>query len=185
MIGSSKSDCDTFGPKHIWYPTNLVPMDKWSPKFGLHGQMVPRIFRLSKGDRLWGSKNMGTKLVGDHLSRGIEIFGIICLWGSKFLELFVYGDQNFGDRIWWGLFVQGDQYGDHLSKGTGSGVPEVRGSNGFGTKCVAPKWFHKLLFNEPFKFFKPTFFLCLYNSSFLQKNPFLDSYLWRFTWWAH
>ena len=34
--------------------------------------------------------------------------------------------------------MQGDQfYGDRLSSGTVSPGPEVRGSNGFGTKCVA------------------------------------------------
>ena len=45
---------------------------------------------------------------------------------------------GIGDRIWWGPFVQGDQFnGDRLSRGTASGGPEVRGSNGFGTKCVA------------------------------------------------
>jgi hypothetical protein len=33
--------------------------------------------------------------------------------------------------------VQGDQfYEDRLSRGTGSGGPEVRESNGFRTKCV-------------------------------------------------
>ena len=40
----------------------------------------------------------------------------------------------------WGPFIHGDQiFGDHLSMGTGSGEPEVWGSNGFGTKCVAAK----------------------------------------------
>ena len=45
---------------------------------------------------------------------------------------------GIGNRIWWGPFFQGDQfYGDRLSRGTRSGGLEVRGSNGFGTKCVA------------------------------------------------
>ena len=64
---------------------------------------------------------MGTELVGDHLARGIKFWGTICLWG----------------RIFWGRFVQGDQfYGDGLSRGTGSRGQEVQGSNGFGTICV-------------------------------------------------
>ena len=58
------------------------------------------------GDRLWGSRNTGTEMVGDHLSKGTE-------------------------------FVGGQFYGDRLSRGTGSRGPEIRGSNGFGTKCVA------------------------------------------------
>jgi hypothetical protein len=34
-----------------------------------------------QGDRLWGSGNMGTKLVGDRLSRaGSVFFGTICRW---------------------------------------------------------------------------------------------------------
>ena len=48
------------------------------------------------------------------------------------------------DQIGWGPFVQGDQcYGDRLSSGTESGGPEVRGPNGFGTKCVAAPTIHK------------------------------------------
>ena len=54
-------------------------------------------------------------------------------WGP-----FVQVDHILGDRIRWGPLVQGDQfYEDHLSRGTESGGPEVRGSNGFRTKCVA------------------------------------------------
>ena len=60
---------------------------------------------------------MGTKLVGDHLSRGTKLVG----------------DQVLGDHLSMGTkFV-----GDHLSRGTESGGPEVQGSNEFGTKCVA------------------------------------------------
>ena len=61
---------------------------------------------------------------------GIRKYGDWIGWGP-----FVQGDQ-----IWWGQFVQGDQlYGDILSRGTGSGGPEVWGSNWFGTKCVAAR----------------------------------------------
>ena len=45
-----------------------------------------------------------------------------------------YGPRTFGSP----QLVQGDQFnGDRFSRGTGSGGPEVQGSNGFGTKCVA------------------------------------------------
>jgi hypothetical protein len=48
------------------------------------------------------------------------------------------GIRKYGDRIGWGPFVQEDQfYGDRLSTGTGSRGLKVRGSNGFGTKCIA------------------------------------------------
>ena len=38
----------------------------------------------------------------------------------------------FGDHLSTGT----EFHGDPLSRGTGSGGPEVRASNGFGTKCV-------------------------------------------------
>ena len=36
---------------------------------------------------------MGTKLVGDHLSRGINFMGIVCPGGQK------VGDQKSGDQM--------------------------------------------------------------------------------------
>ena len=136
-------DCDTFGPKWIWssdiwsptigpqlispsgqtVPKRFSPHGQiGTPKFGLHGQMVPNQF-------------------GPPGQMVLRIFcfssGTGCgdpeIWGPNFWGPFVHGH-----RIWWGLSVQRDQfYGDHLSRGTESGVPEVRGSNGFGTKFVA------------------------------------------------
>ena len=51
------------------------------------------------------------------------------------------GDPKYGDQIGWGPFVQGDQfYEDRLSRGTGSGGPEIWGSSGFGTKWFAAPW---------------------------------------------
>ena len=51
------------------------------------------------------------------------------------------------------MFVQGDQfYGDHLSRGTGSGGLKVRESNGFGTKLctsVINKTFTVVLILQP------------------------------------
>ena len=78
--------------------------------------------RLSRGTKLVGDRlSRGTKLVGDHLSRGTKFLGTICPGG---------------------LEVRGTR--DRMSKrtrclGTGCGGPEVRGSNGIGTDCVAAR----------------------------------------------
>ena len=77
-------------------------------QFGPTGQMVPRIFSLSRGTSC-DDLRMGTKFVGDHLSRGTKMVGDRLSRGTKL-------------------------FGDQLSMGTKSGGPEVRGSNGFGTK---------------------------------------------------
>ena len=83
--------------------------------------MVPRIFRLCRGTGC-----------GDPEIQGLNWLGTICPGGPNFGGPFVHGDRGG-----WGPFVQGNQfYGDRLSRGTGSRGPEVRGSNGFGTKCV-------------------------------------------------
>ena len=148
---------------HIWSQTQMVP-DIWSPtigpqligpsgqrvpnQFGLHGQMVPKN---SVPIHKWSSTNLvpldrwsleysvsprgqavGIWKFGDQIGWGPNRLGPICPGWPIFLGSFVHEDQ-----IWWGSFVQGDQfYWDHLSRGTGSGGPEVRVSNGFGTKCV-------------------------------------------------
>ena len=84
------------------------------------------------------NKKLGTKQLGTVCPEGLRVcgpnwLGTVCPLGSNFWGPFVKGD-----RIGWGPFVQGDQFnGDRLSRGTGSGGPEVRGSNGFGTKCAA------------------------------------------------
>ena len=87
-------------------------------------------------------------------SSGQMVLGIIRFSGGH-----AVGMRKYGNKIGWGPFVEGDQiFGDHLSMGTefygdclsrginfmgivcpgkGSRGPEVRGSNGFGTKCVA------------------------------------------------
>ena len=89
----------------------LSPWTNGPQKFGPHGQMVPNQFG----------------------SPGQMVPRIFCLSKGQAVIIWKYGDQ-----IGWGPFVQGDQiFGDHLSRGTGSGGPEVWGSNGFGTKCVA------------------------------------------------
>ena len=95
----------------------MVPNQLGSPR-----QIVHRIFRLSRGTGC-----------GHPEIQGPNSLGTICPRGTNFLGPFVHGDQ-----ICWGLFVQGDQFhGDCLSKGKGSQGVEVRGSNRFGTKCVA------------------------------------------------
>ena len=48
-------------------------------QFGPPGQMIPKIFCL------WGSGNMGTKLVGDHLSRRSKFSETICPWGPNLM----------------------------------------------------------------------------------------------------
>ena len=86
-------------------------------QFVPHGQMVPRIFHLSKGT--------GTELVGDHLSKGTgtELVGDhLCPGGPTLL-----GTICPGGYILWGLFVQGNR-----KWGTGNGGSEVRGSNELG-----------------------------------------------------
>ena len=109
----------TDGPQKFGPHGQMVPN-----QFGPPGQMVPRIFCLSRGTGC-----------GDPELRGPNWLGTICPGGPHFWGPFVQGDQ-----IGWAPFFQGDRfYGDFLSRGTGSGEPEVWGSNGFGTKCVAVK----------------------------------------------
>ena len=64
------------------------------------------------------------------------------------------GIWKYRDQIGWQPFVQGDQIlGGHLSRGINfmgivcpeSGGPEVRGSNEFGTKCVAAEFIDDFL----------------------------------------
>ena len=86
-------------------------MDKWSPTNLFSMDKWSLEYSFCPGNRLWRSGNLETKLVGDQLSRG-----------AKFLGPFVQGGQSYGNR---------------LSRRTGSGGPEVRGSNWFGTKCIA------------------------------------------------
>ena len=85
----------------------MVPKELGPP-----GDMVPRMFRLSRGTG--GCGNRGSKLVGDYLSKGTKLLGTICPWGLNLMRPFVQGVQF---------------YGDCLSRGTGSEGPEVRGSN--------------------------------------------------------
>ena len=74
---------------------------------------------ISPRDRLWGSKNTGTKLVGDHLSYGTKVFGTICPWGTNFK-----GTICQRGSILWGSFVQGDRkLGDRKSEDQMSSGP--------------------------------------------------------------
>ena len=126
---------------HIWSQAHMVPghlvPQNWSPidwslwgkspqpiqslwtngpkKFDSSGQMVPKIIHLSRGT---GCRDLE---IG-----GLNLLGTIWSEGPNFLGPFVHGDQ-----IWWGPSVQRDQF-----YGAGSGVIEIQGSNGFGTKCV-------------------------------------------------
>ena len=80
----------------------------------------------------WGPNIWGPFVYGDHLSMGTELAVDRIGGGPNFGGPFVQGDH-----IVWGPFVQRDQLiGDHLSRGTWRGGPEVRGPSRFGTKCV-------------------------------------------------
>ena len=48
---------------------------------------------------------MGTKLVGDHLSRGAKFWGTICPWGLNLMGTVCPGGQKVGNR------KSGDQMG--------------------------------------------------------------------------
>ena len=75
------------------------------------------------GPEVWGQEVRGQEV------RGPNWLGTVCPVGPNFWGPFVQRDQ-----IGRGSFVQGDQiFRDQMSMGTGSGGPEVRGSNGLGT----------------------------------------------------
>ena len=113
LIGpSGQTVPNQFGPHGQMVPKNLVPMDKLSPT-----NLVP----LDK----WSLEYS--------VCPGRQAIGI-----RKYRDRIGWGPFVHGDWICWGPFVQGDQfYGDHLSRGTENRGPEVHGSNGFGTKCIA------------------------------------------------
>ena len=49
---------------------------------------------LSRGTKFDGDRlSRGTKLVGDHLSMGTKFFGTICPWGQE------VGEQKSGDQM--------------------------------------------------------------------------------------
>ena len=57
---------------------------------------------------------------------------------------FVQEDQIFGDHLFWETEFDGDPLSRGINfmgivcpGGSGSGGPEIQGSNGFGTECVA------------------------------------------------
>ena len=98
----------TNGPQPIQSPWTNGPQIIWSP--WTNG---PRNILFVQGDRLWGSGNTGTKLVGDHLSRGTKLLGTICPGGPNFGGPFVQGDQIFGNHLSMGTEFEGDR----LSRG--------------------------------------------------------------------
>jgi hypothetical protein len=77
-------------------PSNLVPLDKWSPKTWSPWTNGPQLirslyFRIPRGcapGQMEYSRDhlsRGTKVVGDHLSMGTEFWGTICPWGQNWL----------------------------------------------------------------------------------------------------
>ena len=109
-------------------PGHLVP-EIWSP------HLVPNAY----GPRTFGPPQLvpqDKQLPTISVKLSLEYF--VCP-GVQAVGILKYGDHFYKGTICpWGPFIQGDQfYGDRLSRGTGSGKPEVQGSNGFGTSCVA------------------------------------------------
>ena len=63
---------------------------------------------------------MGTKLVGDHLSRGTKFLGTICPWGQNWLETVCpEGPIN------WGPIVGDQMSGDHMCLGQNVSQPII------------------------------------------------------------
>ena len=100
-----------FGPSGKTVPNQFGPHGQMFPnQFGPPGQMIPRMFRLSRGT--------GCK---DPELRELNCLETFCPWGPNLWGPFVHRD-----RICCGPFVQEHKfYRDCLSRGTGSGVPEV------------------------------------------------------------
>ena len=148
-FGPPQWDPNSLVPLDKQSPTNSVPMDRWSSKIwsswtnGLQPiwfprQMVHRIFRLSRGTGC-----------GDQEIQGLNLLGTIWPRGPNF-----WGPFFHGNRICWGPFVQRDQfYRDRWSRETVRQGLEVRGSNGFRTKCIAAG---EMLSKKTHKYFTTT-----------------------------
>ena len=87
-------------------------------QFGPPGQMIPKIFCL------WGSGNMGTKLVGDHLSRGTKFDGDRLSRGTKLVgDYLSRGTEFFGTTCPWGQEVGDQKSGDQMGSGPNESQP--------------------------------------------------------------
>ena len=108
LIGTSGQTVpNQFSPHGQMVHKNLVP-NQFGPPGQMvpsPGQMVPRIFWLSRGTGCRDPEIRGTKLVEDHLSKGTKFLETICLWGPNLI-----GTICPGGSILSGL----------LSRGTGS-----------------------------------------------------------------
>ena len=128
--------CDTFGPKHIWSadiwsptigPQLIGPSGQTVPnQFSPHGQMVPKN---SVSMDKWSQTNL---VPLDKWSLEYSI----CPGGQA------VGIRKYGDLIGWGTICQrGPNFGDRLSRGTGSPGTELvgdrlsMGTEFLGTVC--------------------------------------------------
>ena len=68
---------------------------------------------------------MGTKLVGDHLSRGTKFWGTICPWGPNLLGTICPGDQFYGDRLSRGQEVGDRKSGDQMGSEPNVSQPSI------------------------------------------------------------
>ena len=101
LIGiSGQTVPNKFSPHGQMVPKNWVPMDKWSQPIWSPWTNGPQNIPIVQGDRLWGSRDTGTKLDGDYLSKGTKILGTVCP-----------GKQIFRDHC-----PGGQEVGDHKSK---------------------------------------------------------------------
>ena len=119
---------DKWSPK-IWSPWTNGPQPIWSP--WTNGPQKYKNILFVQEDRLWGSRNTGTKLVvdhlsretkliGDHLSRGTEFLGTICPWGQNWL-----GTVCPEGPINWGPIVGDQMSGDHMCLGPNVSQPYI------------------------------------------------------------
>ena len=62
-----------------WSPTNLVPLDKWSLEYSNCPGVQALGIRKYRVQILRDHLSMRFEFVGDHLSRGINFTGIVCV----------------------------------------------------------------------------------------------------------
>ena len=119
----------TNGPQPI-----LSPWTNGAQKFGTPGQMVPRIFCLSRGtscddlevwDQIgWGPFVHGDQIFGDHLSMGTNFDGDRLSRGTKLVgDHLSLGTEFFGTICPWGQEVGDRKSGDQMGSGPNESQP--------------------------------------------------------------
>ena len=85
----------------------MVPRNSQTKQFGPPEQKWSLEYFVCPGDRLWESRNLGTKLVGDHLSRRTKFWGNLSI-GTEFDgDCLLRGDQFYGDGLSRGINFMG------------------------------------------------------------------------------